>query len=322
MNQKGATTLLTRRSAFWTAAGLLATAAAFPPTARSSAQDTPVSVEVSLAKNTVMEGEPIVLNYKITNFSDGEAWLEFGESRKTWLGLNLVDGVGRSAPALTERRPLNVRYEGPFASEGITLSPRMVSEGSVVVSRRLASPRPGRHALLVNLRLPYAVGPVNDPTLHERAHAGQNPLTKQMRLFLTVIRADAAQVRSVADALKEEITQNGGVLSNDGMMSTDLAIQKLFSMPARYARPSQMALVSDPRLSQRAQQLLFTRLIGIGSTLIVDFLEDAAWTLNVEEARSALCVLHIYNDPALRKRIEKMFADHGQPMTRPVVEFG
>jgi len=316
MNQKGATTLLTRRAAFGAAAGLLATAAAFSPPARSSAQDTPVRVEVSLAKNTVMEGEPIVLNYKITNLSDGEAWLEFGESRKAWLGLNLVDGVGRSAPALTERRPLNIRYEGPFGSDGITLSPRMVSEGSVVVSRRLVSPRPGRHALFVNLRLPYAVGPVNDLTLHERARAGREPLTKQVRLFLTVTQPDAAQVRTVADALKEAI------IRNDDMQSTDLAIQKLFSMPAQYARPSQMALVSDPRLSQRAQQLLFTRLIGIGSTLVVDFLEDAAWTLNLQEARSALCVLHIYNDPALRKRIEKMFADHGQPMTRPVVEFG
>jgi hypothetical protein len=260
-----------------------------------------------------MEGEPIVLNYKVTNSSEQEAFVYFGENRNDWLAAKLVDIAGNVAPAQPEPKPQNPRYLGLLARTGTYLSPNTQSEGSIVVSRWFAPLPPGTYSLSLRVQLPYATGAGEDTAL--RAKTGQEAITKQIALPLTITRADATRLRAVADSLKESILQGDD-------LQRDIALQKLFSMPAQYAGPSQRALVTDPRLTKRDLQVILTRLVGIGSTAVVDFLQEAAWSMNLGGARSALGVMFTQGDSALKARIEKMFTDRGESIPLTFVDNG
>lgn len=299
-----------------TSAGVFA-AVVFMSSASSAEEESaalPMLLELSVANGPVSEGEPVVLNYKIVNASGKKGFVDLGKGGRKWLTFRLVDATGRSVSALTEQRRLNPRYEGPVP-DGTYVSAGTGIQGSIVISRLLPPLGTGSYTLSVQARLPYAIETGIGIPLPLAAKAEESVLTRNETFPLTVVKADARRLQSVAHSLKETIVDGNE-------MERDVALQALFSMPARYALASQRALVSDRRLDDRAMQSIFNRLAGFDSEAVADFLADAAWTLKKRAARSALSTMHALGDASLKRYIDKIFSDHGEERPRPLVDRG
>jgi hypothetical protein len=200
------------------------------------AQDPP-RVDMSLASGqTISLGEPIVLDYTITNRSTGETGVYLGHEQRSWLTIYLLDDAGRQVGSVTDTvspRPEGLRFPGARVQRGRSY------RGRLVVGQWLAVPRAGRYTLRVQVRLPYAIAQTGPAFVGERLKYSSTVVTTGYDFPFTVTPSDPDRLRSLAGSLRQAAIQPGA--------NNVAAINSLFSLPEAYALPSWQALIRDPR---------------------------------------------------------------------------
>lgn len=204
----------------------------------------PLDVQASLStRPTIVQGDPIILHYRISNTSDQKVGMHWGVYRTEWYTLHLTDAAGRMTSSLADPRPRDP--QGLHASPQGFLASGKGTDGFIVVSRFLAVPRPGRYTLTMRVHISYAIvepeeeNPVRLKGLLQ--DSGTN-LTQDYTFPLIITASNTDRLRSTAEALCQSIIQEKYGPRHKALM------EALFSMPEAQAAASWEALASKPSM--------------------------------------------------------------------------
>lgn len=114
--------------------------------------DDALSLNLSLARETVMLGEPITLHYDIANRSSERLRLYLGKEQAEWASLSLVDEAGMLAP---ERPDPRKPQGGLQRMKEVRPDPGQTYHGSLIVTQWLTIPHVGRYGLHFKAHLAY-----------------------------------------------------------------------------------------------------------------------------------------------------------------------
>ena len=132
-----------------------------PSVARGESPSSSFSVEMSrVGERLLLQGEPIIVHYKIANLLEEDAAFYMGQNHREWVSYTLRNEAGKELPLIPDPRPIQ---PGGYYSYGILIGPRGISEGNLVVSKSFAAMPPGVYRLSVRIRLPYETGKEADP---------------------------------------------------------------------------------------------------------------------------------------------------------------
>lgn len=262
----------------------------------------PLGLEMSLQKNAITLGEPIVVDYKITNLMPWEATVFLSQRGMSWLTWNVVDEEGHHAPAIPDPGP---RYfKRSLNGNSFMLSPKSQRQDQVVVSQQFSVSHPGNYRLNVHVCLPYVTGP--------EKQNGSTPDTADTTLVtdfsypLTIRKPDADRLRATAQALEQSAVES---VSNEKKVA---AVKALFSMPTQAALPAWKALFNDPKTDYWGLDTAYNELFRLGSVQTSDFIADMIWNSEVPEERrvglrSILRDIHHRGNTDLKRYIEQLF---------------
>lgn len=276
-----------------------------------------------------MPGEPIVLDYVVTNSSSREAMVGLADRGRGWLILEMVDAAGRKTPAMADPGPQDRKQA--LNGNGFVMSANSQSPGQIVVTDLLAPPRPGTYRLNIHVVVPYIIGTATG-TLSLRAlpQIADTFMVKDYSFPLTITAADPRRLRAVAQAFKEaavtDIHEPAKATSEDSDRRRN-AVIALFSMPAEYALPSWRALLTDPRLEPQDYNTVIDQLYRLGSAQAADFAAEMAWSSSISAQRKSgmkrvLFQIHQRADAALKQHIESLFIRYQDQMPpNPMIQF-
>ena len=276
-----------------------------------------LSLNMSLASETVMWGEPIILRYDIADDGSKGLWVYLDKERSAWAGLSLVDEAGQPAP----QRPDPRKPQGGIQpATQVHVDPGKTYHGSLTVTQWLTVPHVGRYELHVKAHLPYM--PHTPPDVPgERVggyptgpwHQAIKTVFVQERSFtLTVTQPEEARLRQIAEGLRETALIHGAY-----DQSID-ALRALLAMPELYALPSWQALVND--VGFRHKEVLMRELAHIMSPAAADLLAQM-WNPGpgavLANTPSAVLMDNMYRagDESLKRHIEGILARHGKKVT-------
>lgn len=103
-----------------------------------------LSLNLSLASETVILGEPIILHYDIADHGNAGLWVYLGRERSAWASLSLVDEAGQPAP---ERPDPRKPQGGVRRATEVRVDPGRTYHGSLIVTQWLTVPHAGRYKL-------------------------------------------------------------------------------------------------------------------------------------------------------------------------------
>ena len=287
------------------------------PTAQAGPTIQPLAgLEMSLESGTVPQGEPVVIHYKITNTSNQDLCPDIRDGRnqcleenyKGWFSLMLKDTAGKTAPT--------VSFLPPVSGEAISTGPRIPAgdsyTGSLIVNQWVAAVHPGIYLLSVHVRLPC--------TLRSGMSLSWFPLTKDFSFPLVITPADSNHLRFKASALRTDWSADA-----DPKQRT-LKLKSLFVLPERTALPEWQALVADESLTGNDRETVAAMLAQTKSLAAVDLLAQLCWGPPERQARTGIPLMVYlssmwqYGDATMKKHIETLAAEHGEPMPfKPMV---
>lgn len=284
-------------------------------------QAQPFQLEMSVAKDTVSLGEPIVLRYKIVNPNSvqGMAYVaenprDLGwkrESRVNWLVLKMTHATGQlllsiADPFIPLRSGL---YSGP--PRRVDAPPQGYAEGTIVASQQFKVARAGTYRLDVAVKLPYQLDNEQDKQL----------LEKQFTFPITVTRLDQNRLRAVAESLRADV-----IGSSDGRRDAE-HIQELFSMPEAHVYPVWQALANDPALRFQERDTIARQLVRVRSARAADLLTQMQWAPKqpldkIGSVLRHLQDLHRNGDAALKQYIDRLLAAQGKTLPKRTIGLG
>ena len=194
----------------------------------------PGQMQVSFTSKSVTLGEPIVLNYKITNVENHGVMVYMGREERNWTKMTLVDASGQ--PVLPVSVPPPVR--NGIYTDGIGIGANGAGEGSLVVSQQFQPTHSGQYRLKLSTHLVYSwddesrVPTANDQTVED----------KTFTIPLIILPRDPKKLLAVAQGLQQEAIQGKNVGNRQ------LALQMLFTMRDPVCLPVWRALATDPSL--------------------------------------------------------------------------
>ena len=231
-----------------------------------------LSSKVSLlTKSTLVQGEPIILQYSVFNISDRKIVLDWAGAEG--YSLALMDQVGNTV-AIEQKQPPKEGYY-------LTLDPVMRSGGKyetcIAVPQHNVRLRPGRYTLMVRVRLPYTTTDSNEENplkIESEITASGNIYSRVFRIPLTVTAPNDGALRATAASLLKTLSAKpyGPEYIAD--------VDALFSMPEAQAAPSWQRLLAHPGSSMNI-------------ALIIDKLGD------VKSVKSADMLLKMLDSPTL-----------------------
>ena len=267
----------------------------------ASTAEVPIQVNLSLGKSKVMQGEPIFLDYELTNRTQKVVpLLSMQEGRFLWLTFTLRDAEGKTVRQGPDDLPTTNLV---FAAE---LKPGAAYKDRVAVSQWTTPPRPGQYTLHILATLRYER---QGPTQFQTQSA-------ETTLPLTVDPPDPTALRTIAAKLFTTCLESN-------RLEADKAMDALFSMSASAAQSTWRRLATDPKTrgfdGRRGQVIV--RLARLGTPSAVNVLSAVWRDRQASEwgmaARSALVDLY-RNKPSLRPFIGQIFVScEGAPPALP-----
>ncbi len=271
-----------------------------------------LGLKLTLASDTVMLGEPILLAYEIVNLSDGERMVELGRDHNKWITLDLVDEAGQSTPVrLDPRAP-----QGGMYSSGARIAPGEHYHGLLVVTREITVPHMGHYDLHVEARLPSL--PFPSPPDVPLNKITRTILVQAQSFPLNVTHPDQGRLQEVAETFRQV------AVMGTNHYPQETAIRALVSMPEQYALASWQALVSGPPL--RFGETLMNELARVMTPGAADVLAQFWKPIPVPVLVQTLPVVLLDNmyragDEALKRHIEEIFARNGKSVSPYVLMF-
>ena len=197
-----------------------------------------LSLNLSLIRDTVVLGEPIILRYDIMVGGDGEGlWVYLGQEQSAWAGLSLVDEARQPAP---ERPDPRKPQGGLQPTTEVRVAPGQTYRASLVVTQWLTVPHVGRYELHIKARLPYVLGERAEGFPPRLWHQTTKTVFVQKQSFtITVTEPEEDRLRQIAEGLR-----------HDAMTRPDhdqriAALRALVAMPERYALASWETLANE-----------------------------------------------------------------------------
>jgi hypothetical protein len=227
-------------------------------------QDDPIRVAIQPSSQSVMQGEPLTLTYKIVNATDGIVMANLGLRGGDWLNVSLVRADGSEIKALF-LKPYGRPRQG---SNGVRIEPQQYHTGDRVVPRWASPLSPGEYQLRVRVQLPYdaSTGTLDADAIGE----GRNSLRVEgLRFPLTVTPEDPDKLRLMAEGLRQEIVFNRGAYTT--------MIEQLFALPSQYARLAWTSLAQTPNMNTIVRGAIFEQLVLMNDAEAADLLAKAAW---------------------------------------------
>ncbi len=273
--------------------------------------DVPLDASMRMTTKTVMQGEPIVLHYSLTNFGDQKIGTHFGIYNDDWYTLSLVDQTGHPIRPLPDLRP--VRPTSPaYRTPNPFLPPGQTRTGDIVLSRFFAISHPGKYILSVDVHLPtveVSMEEENPSHVEEMLRTSSTEFRNTYRFSFVVIIADPAKLQATAEGLRQAAVQN----RTKGDLS--LSVDQLLSMPVATALPNWLALVTG---ANGRPDLVVKSLSDFPSPRAADILANMAWDTNWQQSKypadrilTALREMRETPDGSLRQHIDALFANHG-----------
>lgn len=214
-----------------------------------------------LTKSTLVQGEPIILRYSVSNTSDQK------------LGLNWEGAEGYSL-ALTDQTGATTPLEqkqSPKAGFHPVLDPFMPSGGKYevlfAVPEQTMKLQPGKYTLTVRVRLPYTTADASEENplvIEKEIKVSGNVFSRVFSFPLTVTAPNDGVLRARAASLLKAISTLP--YGPEYIAGTDA----LFYMPEAQAAASWQALATHPNAMNAS--LIADRLGNVGSVKASDLL--------------------------------------------------
>lgn len=313
---------ITRLLTLRTSLACVALAAVVGAPVRPALADPPapnfITIEMFLATpSTIVQGEPILLHFKINNSDNVDYTALRGTESKGWYSIKVSDTKGRPVSPRDEAHPLSSLEK--FTQKPVTLQSNSYFQGYIVPKPMLVNP--GKYTLSVHVRLPYGVDPYTGitttvPTPDRMTGIYQNDYT----FPLTVLPPDAARLQARAGALEK-------VASDSRSMSWHPAlVEELCSISEEQAWPSWQALADDPNATATAKVELAQQMVRLHTNRSVDVLAHLVWesTPRFCDAGSATGFLmdaYTVGGGPVKQHVKDVFAQHGVPFPQNWVRF-
>jgi flagellar hook-basal body complex protein FliE len=284
----------------------------------SASADTATGVigcKVSLVTDSKMvQGQPILLHYTLTNFSNNESLgIHMGINKTEWYTLSLMDGAGRSAMLIPDNRPQ--KSAGAHRGTFERLPPLASSSGYIVVSRFFAVQHPGNFLVKVHISAPYATGDAgieSTAQMESDIKNGDMIFTKDFALPLTVAPTNVLALQETASSLKQDFLRN----RNSDLHDADL--DALFSMPEAVAAPVWEALAGEASAwdTKAVARKLAERRSIRATDALVGMLDNPALR-QYDRTYIKRCIDEIYNDAntSLHNHIKALATSRGTTMS-------
>lgn len=235
------------------------------PASADIGRTNPVAVDLSLASGQVAQGEPIILNYRITNIITQSVELKMGENKEAWFTIGMTDAAQQSVPLITE---LPSSLLGGVSSPEPSLTVGGSLQGNIEVNRWVTIAHPGRYTVTVQVQLPYISG--LQYSVRSVKPLTASYFTSAYSFPLVVTPADHSHLRSVAEALRANLANRRDIAQNSA------TIGSVFSMPEADALPTWEQLTSDSSLDIFAREEIVRQLFHFHTVKSFDLLAGIA----------------------------------------------
>lgn len=266
----------------------------------------PLKLEVWVPQEELVQGEPLVLHYRITNLSQ-EDWLVelWGPNRfPVWLAGSTLQSPGREPVSLAPGMA-PVDYGGGIDMPGFRSQAVQPWEGREVISRWTPPLAPGR----VDLHLVMQVAAEG-----LGAASGSTAVLKAQEIIrLVVTERDAARLQALSQSLLQTLRMGPEV-------AEEADLDLLLALPAEDAEEAWRSLAGDPALDSSLQYSLVKSLGQHDSGVAADILAGLAWDTAAEpqspaayaarQARDNLLNLYRRASPVVQERARQLFLAH------------
>lgn len=278
-----------------------------------------VGCKLALITNSkIIQGQPILLRYTLTNLSSHQAIaVHVGINKTEWYTLSLMDEAGQSASVIPDNRPQKPRgaHRGTFER----LSPQASSSGCIVVSRFFGVQHPGNFVLKMHIAASYAPEDAeteNTAQIASDINSGGMIYKKDFTFPLTVTPTNVLALQETASALKQDFLKEPiGDLH-------DADLDALFAMPETVAASMWEDLAGGATIwNAKAIARKLAELRSVQATNILARMLDNPAIGQNEKAYIKRCVDETYNNGSmsLRNHIKSMAASRGIVMPEKVV---
>ena len=263
--------------------------------------DVPIGASISMRNRAITLGEPVTLDYVISNNLMEEVYAELGEDHSAWLSVKVGGVEGSGARKAPDHRP---KGGGGISAPGARVQAGRSYRGTLVLTRMFSIPKPGKYRVSIEVHLPYTL-----------VEAGASGVLRTRRSFdLLVNKMDPKRLDETARSLRK------AALEAKGYTEREAAIQALFSMPEQRVLPQWRALAGEVPYDFGAS-LVIDELLRVGSKNAADILAEM-WgdrsrlpQIN-SEARIALMNMWWMGDSGLKRHVEALFTAHGEKMPK------
>jgi hypothetical protein len=251
--------------------------------------DTVVSAQFSLENNRIVLGEPIVVDYKLTNISPAPVLVDLGENQTGWFRIVVQDSTGQPTPQIPDLRPTYRTGEILSPLPTCQLGPGASHEGQIVISQWFAIPGPGKYSVTAQVRVP------NYPGLRPQ----ESILSTEHSMSLTVLPVNLTHLRRTAQNLRRRADEEKNV---SRLITT---IEALYSMPEEVAFPFWRQLANST--SCHGHYWIIEQLKRLSTPAAALILAEMAQNSRVPEtsqvARGVLRAMYLQAGPRTRSKI-------------------
>jgi hypothetical protein len=272
----------------------------------------PCSVEVSVKNNTVSQGEPIIVQYKITNTSTTEIYPDHMDGRHQWFN-EIPDRwyhfevKNCSTNVVTPLPDLASAYKGvPSEIPHLPGIPKNSSyDGDIVASQPDNPLQPGNYILSAQAELPCTSGP--DRLLNSW------PVGGKVLFPITITLPDSTRLLSKARIWRTY------VMANTDPVKQVSALRSLFALPEQSALPEWQDLVSDETLPDNVRTIMAEEIARVNSPAAADLLAQLCWEATEQKHKGPPVLLYLsamwqQGDINMKRHIEGLAASHGERM--------
>jgi hypothetical protein len=278
------------------------------PSAEAQTSDS-IDVRITMTtSSSVLQGEPVILRYEVTNNTGNDIDIREGADRREWYTLSVKDESGHIISPIDRKKILLPWEQGPM---GMTVQAGKTQNGYIVPAYRF--PHPGKYLISVNARLPY--GFTGDPiaSQHQDIESvfGQT-YENDYQFWLSVGPEDDARLQTDAEGLKKTI-----VSTTNGVQTAAL-IDALCTMPEAQAAPVWQELADGPKADITIKADLAEQLVSLHTRKSVDILASMLWSPEKTFGEflpnaNLLTRSYLVGDDSLKQHIKDLYSQHGVP---------
>lgn len=257
-----------------------------------------VSLTCWLSTEAVMQHEPIILHWRITNHTSSAVVIDVEKGDYSWLGLECIGPEGTPL----KRIKLLALPRGGLIVWGYEASAGGTYEGQIVFPLMFSISEQGWHTLLINARIPCIA----------KGQGGTRTIVARERLCFKVHPANAERLTVVMNDLIDKALSR-----SPNVPGREAAVKALLAMPPSEAASAWRTLF---KAAVAAREFVYAGTIMRQLELLAtpeaaDMLAEIAWgDLSVPDyrtdAKRKLVNIHWGGGAEAKKRVEELFVKH------------